>query len=302
MNETISIAGQTAVRDARDAHTRPALATTYEGGDPLLLQRIAPLVEYLEISPDSISLDTGGRPTLNPEIVAELSALGDRAQFLVHGVGLSIASADGFSQDYVRLLDEIFTRFPVAWHSEHLAYTTVDGEPLGTMLPPPRTEEALAMLCGRVAFMQGRYSVPFLLEHIVRFLPEYPGEYSEAGFLNELARRTGCGLILDAYNLECDRENLGFDVESFLDELDLSRVKEIHVAGGVYFQGYRVDVHSQRSQNSTIALARSVLERAPDVRAVTFEFLKEAMPRLGHDAICLELQHLREVLLYERAG
>ena len=293
---------QSAGRDTRERYSRPALATTYEGGDPLLLQRIAPLVDYLEISPDSISLHSAGKTVLNPEIIGELSNFASDLRFLVHGVGLSIASADGFSQDYIRLLDEVFSRFPVAWHSEHLAYTAVEGEPLGTMLPPPRTEEALAMLCERVAFLQRRYPVPFLLEHIVRFLPEYPGEYSEAAFLNVLTRRTGCGLVLDVYNLECDRENLGFDVERFLDDLDLSRVTEMHLAGGVHFQGYRVDVHSQRSQESTVALARSILDRAPHVRAVTFEFLKEAVPRLGHDAICQELQHLREVLLHDRAG
>ena len=82
----------------------------------------------------------------------------------------------------------------------------------------------------------------------------------------------------------------------------MAPVTELHLAGGVHYQGYRVDVHTQRSRESTIALAASVLERAPLVRAVTFEFLKEAIPRLGHDAICGELHHLREVLLYDRAG
>src|SRR6476619_2354749 len=130
-----------------------------------------------------------------------------QVKFLVHGVGLSIASAEGHSETYVRLLDEIFAQLPVAWHSEHLAYTNVDGEHLGTMLPPPRTQEALDMLCRRIEFIQKRFPAPFLLENIVRFLPEYPGEYSEAEFLNQLARETGCGFLLDVYNLECDREN-----------------------------------------------------------------------------------------------
>lgn len=302
MTAPATIADHGTGRAAPLRSSRPALATTYECGDPLLLQRIAPLVDYLEISPDSISRSTPEGVRLDEEMMAELTALKGEKQFLVHGVGLSIASASGFSQDYIRLLDDLFTRLPIAWHSEHLAYTMVDDEPLGTMLPPPRTREALDMLCERIAFLQNRYPVPFLLEHIVRFLPEYPGEFSEAGFLNELTRRTGCGLVLDIYNLECDQENLGFDVEKFLAELDLAPVTELHLAGGVHYQGYRVDVHTQRSRESTIALAASVLERAPRVRAVTFEFLKEAIPRLGHDAICGELHHLREVLLYDRAG
>ena len=273
------------------------LATTYEGGDPRLLERICPLVDYLEISPDSISETAGDGSSLNAAIMRELSSVGHEKSFLVHGVGLSIASASGYSQQYIRLLDELFSRLPIAWHSEHLAYTMVEGEQLGTMLPPPRTREALDMLCERVSFLRSRYRVPFLLEKVVRFLPEYPGDYSEAEFLNALCRQTGCGLLLDVYNLECDRKNFGFDIEQFLNELDLSNVVEMHLAGGVEYGGFQVDVHSHVTQESTLQIARNALARAPQVRAVTFEYLKEAIPRLGHDGICGELKRLRQTLL-----
>jgi uncharacterized protein (UPF0276 family) len=271
------------------------------------LERICPLVDYLEISPDSISEMSGDGPRLSAAILGELETVAREKSFLVHGVGLSIASASGHSQDYVRLLDELFSRLPIAWHSEHLAYTMVEGEQLGTMLPPPRTQEALDMLCERVSFLRSRYKVPFLLEKVVRFLPEYPGDYSEAEFLNALCRQTGCGLLLDVYNLECDRKNFGFNIEQFLSELDLSNVVEMHLAGGVEYGGFQVDVHSHVTEESTLEIARDVLTRAPQVRAVTFEYLKEAVPRLGHDAICGELKRLRRTLeekqvSYEHAG
>jgi uncharacterized protein len=283
------------------------LATTYEGGDPRLLERICPLVDYLEISPDSISQVSDERCTLDPAILRELEEAAREKTFLIHGVGLSIASASGYSQEYVRLLDELFSRLPVAWHSEHLAYTMVEGEQLGTMLPPPRTQEALDMLCERVSFLRARYKVPFLLEKVVRFLPEYPGDYSEAEFLNALCRNTGCGLLLDVYNLECDHKNFGFNIEEFLRRLDLENVVEMHLAGGVEYGGFQVDVHSHVTAESTLAIARQALSRAPGIRAVTFEYLKEAIPRLGHDGICGELARLRQTLLaseacYEHAG
>jgi len=275
----------------------PVLATTYEGGDPRLLERICPLVEYLEISPDSISRTTAAGSALNPAVMSELNGIARGKAFLIHGVGLSIASASGWSEDYIRLLDDLFSRLPVAWHSEHLAYTMVEGEQLGTMLPPPRTQETLDMLCRRVSFLQQRYKVPFLLEKVVRFLPEYPGEYSEAEFLNALCRNTGCGLLLDVYNLECDQKNFGFDIPQFLRELDLRNVVEMHLAGGAEYGGFQVDVHTHPTQASTLTIAADVLSRAPQLRAVTFEFLKEAIPQLGHDAICAELQRLRATLL-----
>ena len=301
MNQTPS------TEERHPARPECGLATTYEGGDPRLLERICPLVDYLEISPDSISQVSDERCTLEPAILRELEEAAREKTFLIHGVGLSIASASGYSQEYVHLLDELFSRLPVAWHSEHLAYTMVEGEQLGTMLPPPRTQEALDMLCERVSFLRARYKVPFLLEKVVRFLPEYPGDYSEAEFLNALCRNTGCGLLLDVYNLECDPKNFGFNIEEFLRELDLENVLEMHLAGGVEYGGFQVDVHSHVTAESTLAVARRALSRAPGIRAVTFEYLKEAIPRLGHDGICGELARLRHTLLaseacYEHAG
>jgi uncharacterized protein len=288
---------QDAGRAVAKPAARPALATTYEGEEPLLLEQMLPLVDFLEISPDSVSQVTDAGCVLNQRIMAELKNAAGKVRFLVHGVGLSIASAEGYSETYVRLLDGIFCELPVAWQSEHLAYTTVDGEHLGTMLPPPRTAEALDMLCERIETLQRRFPVPFLLENIVRFLPEYPAEYSEAEFLNVLSRNTGCGFVLDVYNLECDHKNLGFDGEAFLHDLDLSQVREMHVAGGVHDLGFQLDVHSRLTADSTRALAKDILRRAPNVRAVTFEFLKEAVANLGYSAICGELLRLRQGLL-----
>ena len=99
--------------------------------------------------------------------------------------------------------------------------------------------------------IQARFELPFLLENIVHLLPDYPGDYADAAFLNELVTRTGCGLLLDVYNLECDAANYGFDIDAFLDELDLEAVGELHVAGGVERDGMQVDVHSRLTEPST---------------------------------------------------
>lgn len=278
----------------------PRLAATYEGGDPALLARLVPLVDYLEVAPDTISRMGEAGPVLDPETMAELSDCG--LPVIVHGVGLSIASADGMSEDYLRLLDGVFEALPVAWHSEHLGYTMVGGEQLGTMLPAPRTNEALDLVCGRVRALRARYPVPFLLEHVARILPDPPADHPEAAFFNALARDSGCGFIVDAYNLECDRENFGFDVDRFLDELDLAPVCELHVAGGGRHKGMRMDVHARRADAATQERTGVILARASNLRAVTFEFLRQAVPSLGHDAICAELADLREMLSDAESG
>ena len=224
-------------------HASPMLATTYEGGDVLLLERLLERAGYIEITPDTIARRTAGGCELRPEALAELESIGGRARILVHGVGLSIGSYGGYSEDYLRLVDQLFSRFDIAWHSEHLAYTTVGGENLGTMLAMPRTGEALDMICRRVCAIQKRYPAPFLLENVVHLLPDAPGEYSDAQFLNRIASQTGCGLILDVYNMECDALNYGFDVDAFLSELKFEKVRELHLAGGTSNAGLQLDVH-----------------------------------------------------------
>jgi uncharacterized protein (UPF0276 family) len=275
---------------------RPALAVTYEGDDAALLERIAPLVDIIEISPDAIARSHDQHASLRREVLDEYASLPPRMQFIAHGVGLSIGSFDHWQEGYLRLLDELFERFELQWHSEHLACTVVAGENTGTMLPMPRTQEAVDLICERVYRIQERYAVPFLLEHVIHLLPEARAEFTPAGFLNAITSRTGCGLVLDAYNLECDAFNQGLNIRAFLDELDLGAVREIHLAGGVQRHGFQLDVHSDTTRGATLALALEVLRRAPDVRAITFEFLKEAVPLLGHDRICGELGRIRQAI------
>lgn len=276
--------------------SRPALATTYEGDDPALLERIVPLIDAIEITPDAIARSEAGRASLRSAVLAEYVSVAPDISFIAHGVGLSIGSFDHWNDQYLRLLDDLFTRLELHWHSEHLACTMVDGENVGTMLALPRTEEVLDLVCERVQSIQHRYGVPFLLEHVIQLLPDGPAQFTAAGFLNAITSRTGCGLILDAYNLECDAYNQDLDINSFLDELDMRPVRELHLAGGTQHNGFYLDIHSRRTGDSTLSLGLEIIRRAPSLRVVTFEFLKEAIPLLGHNGICSELARVRQAI------
>jgi uncharacterized protein (UPF0276 family) len=99
------------------------------------------------------------------------------------------------------------------------------------------------------------------------------------------------------YNLECDAHNQGFDIQSFFDELDSRHVRELHVARGVEHNGFLLDVHSQLTADSTLALAREAADRAAGaVELVVYEFMPEAVPGLGHEAIARELARVRAAL------
>jgi uncharacterized protein (UPF0276 family) len=278
----------------QEVNTSVAIGATYEGRDPGLLERILPLVDYVEVTLETISEVHDHEISLSDEIMSELKNIGKAVQITVHGVSLSIGSHEGWSPTYLHLLEDFLEQVDVAWHSEHLGYTKVDGEHLGIMLAMPKTDEALDTVCERVSAIRERYKIPFLLENIVHVIPDFPSDYSEAGFLNALTDRTGCGLILDVYNLECDAHNHGFDIPAFLNELQSTNVRELHVACGVEHDGFLLDVHSQLPRSSTVELAQSVVRQSEgSARVVVYEFMPEAVPGLGYDAIAEELGRLR---------
>ena len=277
-----------------DGRAGVALGVSYEGRDPALLEQMLPHVDYIEVTPETIAEVRGDDVVLSAEVMAELKNIDKAVQIIVHGVSLSIGSHDGWAPTYLHLLDDLLEQVDVAWHSEHLGYTRVDGEHLGIMLAMPKTEQALDLVSERVAALQRRYGIPFLLENIVHVLPDFPGDYSEAGFLNAITSRTGCGLILDIYNLECDEHNHGLEIPAFLAELNAATVRELHVACGVEHNGFMLDVHSQLTRPRTIDLAHHAVSRiATNAEVVVYEFMPEAVPGLGHAAITRELARLR---------
>ncbi len=267
------------------------VGVNYEGRDPRFVETVLPFADIVEVTPDAVATLRGGVPVIPDETLRELRAIG--SPIALHGVGLSIASADAMGGDYCALVDALMASLDVAWHSEHLGYVAVDGQHLGTMLVAPRTEEALELICARVESIRARWAKPFLLEHVVNLFADPGGDYTAAGFLNEIVRRGGCGLLLDVYNLECDAHNGVCDAEAFLDELDLEAVREIHVACGTEDRGLRVDVHSRITRDETLALLQRVLSMAPNVEAVIFELLGPAVPAVGYEAIAAELRRVR---------
>lgn len=278
---------------------RIRLGATIDGNDAALIGCVVPLVDVVEITPDRwASFSRRQAPRVETPTLDVLAAIAAERTLILHGVGLSIASHDRWNDAYIGVLDQMFAHpLAIAWHSEHLSFARVDGEPLGTMVEPPWTQEALDLVAARINALQDRYGVPFLVEHVARAFREgEENEMSTADFLNRLCRKTGCGILLDVYNLECDQYNFSAEPSQLLDALDLDAVREIHVAGGVIHKGYKVDIHSRTLAPSTLALLDQVLGATRRVEAVIFEVLGEAIPSMGLDALTLELRRLRGVL------
>lgn len=274
------------------------IGTSLEDISPSFIETILPHVDLLEVSPDSMARKgESGEPMIPKETLQWLADLAQQVTIIIHGIGLSIGTVQGWNSTYLRLLDQILDAVPVGWHSEHLGFTHVNGHFTGTMLSLPRTREALDLVVERIGWIRERYPLPFLLENIVNLLPDPPAQMTEATFLNQITRQTGCDLLLDVYNLRCNAHNQDYDLADFLEHIDLSRVREIHLAGGVEHAGLMLDVHSRRSEAETRNQLAKVLPHCPNAEAIVYEVMSQAVPALGYQAWEDELLDLRDLAL-----
>lgn len=274
------------------------IGTNLEEISPAFVETILPCVDLVEVVPDTLARKgESGEAVIPKETLDCLVALAQQVTITLHGVGLSLGTARGWNPSYFRLLDQLLDVVPVAWHSEHLGFTHVDGQFTGSMLSLPRTQEALDLVVERICRIRERYPLPFLLENIVNLLPDPPAEMTEALFLNQITRQSGCELLLDIYNLRCNAHNQSYNIANTLEHLDLGRVREIHIAGGVERAGLMLDVHAKRSQAETKNLLAKVLPRCPNVEVVVYEIMSQSVPSLGYPAWTDEISELRELAL-----
>jgi uncharacterized protein (UPF0276 family) len=149
----------------------------------------------------------------------------------LHGVGLSIVSADPPSADYLRRLQMLAERVSPAIMSDHLAWQKWGGTHHSDFLPFPRTREALGFAVDNLSRVQDLLGRPILVENPSLYMDVSGHEMSETEFLIELAFLSGCGLLVDVNNVFVSASNLGFSADDYIDALPAALVGEIHVAG-----------------------------------------------------------------------
>jgi uncharacterized protein (UPF0276 family) len=168
----------------------------------------------------------------------------------LHGVGLSLGSADELDRAHLRRLREIVDRYEPALVSEHLCWGALDGRHSNDLLPLPFTEEVLALLVSRIGQVQDALGREILVENISTYLRFEGGDYAEWDFVAAVVRRSGCALLCDVNNIHVNSVNHGFDPRAYLRALPRAAVKEIHLAGFTRKDGLPVplliDSHSRR--------------------------------------------------------
>jgi uncharacterized protein (UPF0276 family) len=149
----------------------------------------------------------------------------------IHGVGLSLGSVEPVDGVHLDWFAELVAAIDPVLVSEHVAWCRQDGIYLNDLLPLPYTEEALAVLTRNIDRVQGRLKRAILMENPSTYLAFAHSRIPEGEFLAEMARRSGCGLLLDVNNLYVNERNHGLAARAAMAALDPASIAEIHVAG-----------------------------------------------------------------------
>lgn len=165
--------------------------------------------------------------------MAMLDKLAERHPISVHGVGLSLASADNPDHQHLLKLKQVVERTGAFVVSEHLAWTRWQGTHFPDLLPFPRTNEALQLISRNIDIAQNVLQRKLLIENPSLYLSLDTHEWSETDFLKEVVKRTGCGLLVDVNNIYVSTHNIGGDPYHYVDQLPVDAIGEIHLAGHV---------------------------------------------------------------------
>ncbi|MGO8914365.1 MAG: DUF692 domain-containing protein [Stellaceae bacterium] len=215
-----------------------------------------PVLGWLEVHAENYMGD--GPP------LAALDAVRRDYRLGLHGVGLSLGSAEGIDSAHLARLKQLIARSEPFLVSEHLSWSVSGGAYLNDLLPLPYTEEALDIVAANIARAQDVLGRRLLLENPSSYLRFRHSTIAEPDFLAELVRRSGCGLLCDVNNIFVSASNLGFDADAYLDALPAAAVGEIHLAGHAVVTRASatllIDDHGSRVAPPVWALYRRALQ------------------------------------------
>jgi uncharacterized protein len=181
----------------------------------------------------------------------------------VHGVGLSLGSAEGVDHAHLERFARLVERVEPMLVSDHLSWSVCSGAYFNDLLPLPLTREALSVVAGNLGRVQDRLKRRLLVENPSAYLRFVDADYAEAEFLTELVWRSGCGLLCDVNNIHVSCANLGGDPRDRLRRLPAGAVAEIHVAGHAVAERLLIDDHCSPPPPAVWTLYEEAAARFP---------------------------------------
>jgi len=219
---------------------------------------VAPDVAWMEVHTENYM--GGGTP------LRYLDAIRCEYPISLHGVGLSLGSAEGLDPAHLERIRRVAERIEPALMSEHIAWSVTDGTYLADLLPLPMTEESLSVVCRHVDQVQNHMKRRILVENPSTYLRFCHSTIPEWEFMTAVAERTGCGILCDVNNIYVSAHNHGWDASTYLAALPPAAIGEIHLAGHSVRplddgSTLRIDDHGSRVIAEVWALYREALGR-----------------------------------------
>jgi uncharacterized protein (UPF0276 family) len=193
-------------------------------------------VDWVEVITENF-FGGGGRPR------AVLEAVRRERPLVFHGVCLGVGSMGPPDVDYLRQVKELADAFEPAWLSDHVCWTRVDGRFIHELLPLPSTRAALDVVVENTMRAQEYLGRPLVLENVSSYVAFREADMTEWEFLAELARRSGCSLLLDLNNVLVSGYNLGFSANEYLAGLPSDKVVQFHLANHTQRVAHKFDDH-----------------------------------------------------------
>jgi uncharacterized protein (UPF0276 family) len=184
----------------------------------------------------------------------------------LHGVGLSLGSADGLDPIHLDRVRQVAERIEPALVSEHVAWSVSGRNYLADLLPLPMTEEALDVVCRNVDQMQSALKRPILVENPSTYVQFRHSTIPEWEFMATVASRTGCGILCDINNIFVSAKNHGWDASAYVAQLPTAAIGEVHLAGHSVRElpdgrTLRIDDHGSRVIDDVWSLYVEALRR-----------------------------------------
>ena len=237
-----------------------------------------PQMDWFEATSENF-MDSGGRP------LHILEAVRRRYPVALHGVSLSIGSVDPLNREYLARLKALVERIDPVSVSDHFCWTGVDGENLHDLLPLPFTEEALDHLVSRIQQVQEFLGQRILLENISAYVSYRHSTMPEWEFITAVARRAGCGILLDLNNIHVNAVNHQFDPYEYLRAIPGELVAQFHLAGHTDMGSFLFDTHSRPVIDAVWALYRHAVEQwGPVSTIIEWDDDIPPFPRLAEEA------------------
>lgn len=238
-------------------------------------------------------LERGGRPW------AVLERVRQDVPIALHGVSMSIGGTDPLNLQYLQSLRDLCARVQPLTVSDHLCFGTAFGNYGHDLWPLPYTEEAVLHVVQRIAQVQDVLGHQLLVENVSSYVTYAQSSMKEWEFLNEVSIRSGCGVLLDVNNVFVSSRNHAFSAEDFIDNIRVTSVGQLHLAGHSDKGDFILDDHASEVNEDVWRLYERTVARVGCVPTI-IEW-DENVPSL--ERLTQESEHARRleaVVLFER--